>query len=119
VSSSSQDLIALMNRLHAIVGNRVTYVVDFPYGYPGLVYFLADLRPAPIPLDPYTMVVTHLQMHHFLTVFRTSVLTRTQAVITSWLRAPEAAAFLRRYPDASRVTLRYRGRPYYVLLRRA
>jgi hypothetical protein len=119
VSSSSQDLIALMDRLHAIVGSRVTYVADFPYGYPGLVYFLADLRPAPIPLDPYTMVVTHPQMHRFLAVFRTSVLGKTQAVITSWLHTPEAADFLRRYPSASRVTLRYRNRNYYVLLRRA
>ena len=52
---------AFMNHLHAIIGNRTTYVVSFPAGYPGIVYFVADLTPAPVPIDLDTMVLTKPQ----------------------------------------------------------
>jgi hypothetical protein len=52
------QFLTLANRIHAIIGDRVTYVADFPGGYPGAIYFVADLRPAPIPMDLYTMVFT-------------------------------------------------------------
>ncbi len=61
--------IQLMDSIHAIIGNRVTYVAGFPRVYPGLVYFVADLNPAPIPLEPYTMVLTQQQRLAFLATF--------------------------------------------------
>jgi hypothetical protein len=61
---SMPGFIRLMDHIHAIVGNRVTYVVGFPSGYPGIVYFVADLNPAPIPLDPYTLIFTHRKDRH-------------------------------------------------------
>jgi len=106
----------LMDRIHMITGNRVTDVVSFPNGYPGLIYFVADLNPAPIPLEPYTMVLTQQQRRAFLATYRKSVLPRTQALVTSSLAARQARYFLRRYPDARRIALSYRGRPYYVIL---
>ena len=45
--------IHLMEQIHAIVGNRLAYVADFHGAYPGLVYFVADLNPAPIASDEY------------------------------------------------------------------
>jgi hypothetical protein len=45
------------------------------------------------------------------------VLPQTQAVLTYDLNAPEARYFLQRYPGARRVTLRFAGQPYYILLR--
>ena len=113
---SMPQFVRLMNRLHAIVGDRTTYVVSFPNGYPGLIYFVADLKPAPIPADPYTLVFTQQEMDAYLRNFRTSVLPRTQALVTTSLKAPEALYFRQRYPRARRVTLTYQGSPYYVLL---
>jgi hypothetical protein len=107
-----------MNRLHAIVGNRVTYVVDAPirYAYPGLIYFTADLTPAPIALEPWTMVMNVPQRTAFLADFTTTVLPRTQALVTTSLTAPEAVAFRQRYPGARRHQLTVGSTPYYVLL---
>lgn len=111
--------IGLMNRIHAIVGSRTAYVADFPHAYPGLVYFVADLTPAPVLFDKYTTVLNEPQLAAYMTYFRVSVLPSTQAVLTANLGTPEAQFFLRRYPHARRVTLRFDGAPYYVLLRRA
>jgi hypothetical protein len=113
---SMPRFITLMNQIHAIVGSRTAYVVSIPAGYPGLVYFVADLNPAPISLDPYTLVMNEPQLTAFLANFRTSVLPRTQAVITPSLSAPEARLFLHRYKHYRLVTLSYLGSPLYVLI---
>ncbi len=110
------QFLTLMNRVHAIVGNRTTYVVDFPGGYPGLVYFVADLKPAPYPIDMHTMVFTIAQRRAYMRTFRQIVLRQTQALITSSLDATEARYFRHRYPHAKTITLTYAGQPYYVLL---
>jgi hypothetical protein len=112
------SFLRLMDEIHAIVGDRVTYVADFPGGYPGAVYFVADLSPAPIPIDPYTMVFTAQQRADFLATFRSGVLPHVRALITSNLADPEVRSFLQRYPRARNVTLGYSGAPYYVLLAR-
>lgn len=114
---SMADFIVLMNRIHAIVGDRITYVADMPGAYPGLVYFTADLNPAPVLFDKYTTILNEPQLNAFMAYFRTHVLSVTQAVITSQLATPEARYFLQRYPDARRITLQYGKYPYYILLR--
>ena len=105
-----------MNHIHAIVGHRTAYVVGVPGGYPGLVYFVADLNPAPIPEDPWTLVMTAQQRAAWMADFRESVLPRTRAVITPALAAPAAEAFLQRYPQAREYDLSFGARPYYVLV---
>ena len=114
---SMPQFIDLMNRVHSIVGDRTAYVVDFPAAYPGLIYFVADLNPAPSPLDPYTMVVTLPQSASYYKDIQENVLPRTGAVLTSSLDKPEAQAFAAAYPKARRVTLAFDGQPYYILLR--
>jgi hypothetical protein len=109
--------IKLMNRIHAIVGDRVAYVADLPGSYPGLVYFTADLNPAPVLFDKYTTILNEPQLNAYMAYFRTHVLPVTQAVITSQLSTPEARYFVQRYPGARRITLHYGSKPYYVLLR--
>ena len=106
-----------MNRLHAIVGNRTTYVVDVRNGYPGLVYFVADLTPAPVLFDKYTTILNEPQLRAYNAYFRSRVLARIQALVTNSLHAPEARYFLHRYPRAQEITLSYGHRPYYILLR--
>jgi hypothetical protein len=61
---------------------------------------------------------TEPELTAFLADFRTRVLPRTQAVLTDSLQAPEARYFLHRYPNARRITLRYSGQLYFILLRR-
>jgi len=109
--------IAFMNHLHAIIGNRTTYVVSFPAGYPGLVYFVADLTPAPVPIDVHTMVLNRPQYAAYLANFASSVLPRTGALVTPSLGAAEARSFLDLYRNARVIALAYRGKPLYVLLR--
>jgi len=110
---------AFMNHLHAIVGNRATYVVSFPAGYPGIVYFVADLTPAPVPIDLDTMVLTKPQYRAYLADFRTRVLPRTAALVTPSLGAVEARYFRDFYRNARVITLGYRGKPVYVLVRQS
>jgi hypothetical protein len=110
-------LVAFMDHLHAIIGSRTTYVVSFPAGYPGLVYFAADLTPAPVPIDLHTMVMNVPQYRAYLEDFRGSVLPRTGALVTPSLGAAEARYFRDRYASARVITLSYRGKPLYVLIR--
>jgi hypothetical protein len=110
------QFIALMNYLHRVVGNRPAYVASFRGGYPGLVYFVADLNPAPYTIELHTMVFTTQQRRAYMATFQKAVLPHTQAVLTSSLSAQEARIFLHRYPHARRITVMYAGAPYYVLL---
>jgi hypothetical protein len=110
-------LVAFMDHLHAIIGNRTTYVVSFPAGYPGLVYFAADLTPAPVPIDLHTMVMNVPQYRAYLADFRSSVLPGTGALVTPSLGAAEARYFRDRYANARVITLSYRHKPLYVLIR--
>jgi hypothetical protein len=112
------EFVRLMDRIHTAVGNRTAYVVNFLGQYPGLVYFAADLNPAPVSSDPYSSIETEPELTAFLADFRARVLPQTKAVLTDSLNAPEARYFLQRYPDARRIGLSYAGQPYYVLLRR-
>jgi len=115
---SMPDFVHLMNRIHALIGDRAAYVADFRNAYPGLVYFAADLAPAPVSSDKYSSIMTEPELKSFLADFRVRVLAATQAVLTTSLKTPEARYFLQRYPSARRITLSYAGEPYYVLLRR-
>jgi len=111
------EFIKLMERIHTIIGNRTAYVANFPGEYPGLVYFGADLNPAPVSSDQNSSIETEPELQAFLADFRTRVLPQTQAVLTFSVKVPEAQFFLQRYPSALRITLRYADQPYYILLR--
>jgi hypothetical protein len=116
---SMPEFADLMEQIHAIIGGRPAYVANFHGAYPGLVYFGADLNLAPVSSDPDSSIETAPELQAFLADFRTRVLPRTQALLTFTLNGPEARDFLRRYPSARRITLRYGGQPYYILLRRS
>jgi hypothetical protein len=109
--------VSLMNKIHRLVGSRTTYVVDFPEGYPGIVYFVADLTPAPVPIDFQTMVLNVPQEVAYMAYFRTNVMPKTYAVLTTSLAADEARYFRRAYPGVRTIRLTFTGEPYYLLLR--
>jgi hypothetical protein len=112
------EFITLMNLIHSIIGRRTTYVVSFLPGHSRVIYFVADLRPAPVPLDLHTMIFTASQRLAYLATFRKSVLPKTQALVTRHLGAAEAVYFHERYPHMKRISLEYDGAPLYVLLSR-
>ncbi len=112
------EFITLMNRIHSIIGRRTTYVVSFLPGHPRVIYFVADLTPAPVPLDLHTMIFTANERLAYLATFRRSVLPKIQALVTRHLGAAEAVYFHERYPHMKRINLDYAGEPLYVLLSR-
>lgn len=116
--ASMAKFIALMNRVHAIIGDRTAYVAGVHGGYPGLVYLVADLNPAPVSSDVYSSIETEPELRAYMADFRTRVVPQTQALFTTSLQAPEARYFLQRYTNARRVTLHFLRSPYYILLRR-
>jgi hypothetical protein len=116
-SEPMSDFIQLGDELRATIGNRTTYVVGFPAGYPGIIYFIAGLRPAPVPLDEHTMILTAAQANAFEKTFVTDVLPHTQALVSQFPDAPEVTAFRQRYPQAVRIKLLYhQTRHYWVFL---
>jgi hypothetical protein len=120
-SESMQNFVKLADQIHTIVGNRATYVQNFLAGYPGAIDFVADLSPAPVPLDLTTMVFNQQQLGRYLATFRSSVLPKTQALITDNLLTPEVRAFEQRYPQYQPVALYWRHHylhphVYFVLL---
>jgi hypothetical protein len=116
-SEPMRNFIKLANEIHKIIGNRVTYVQGFAAGYPGVILFLADLRPAPVPLDLRTMVFTVQAKRQYVLDYKRSVLPHVQAVVTSDMSASEVREFESRYPNFRTFPLYWRhSHPYYVLL---
>jgi hypothetical protein len=114
---SMPKFIHLMEEIHVIVGDRTAYVANFHGAYPGLVYFVADLNPAPIGGFEYDgSTLTASTWHAYLKDFRTRVLPHIQALLTYNTEAPEAGYFLKHYPNAQQIKLRYDNQDYFVLL---
>jgi len=115
---SMPKFIHLMEEIHVIVGDRPAYVANFHGAYPGLVYFVADLNPVPIGTFEYDgSTLTASTWRAYLKDFRTRVLPQTQALLTYNTGTPEAEYFLKRYPNAQQIKLRYASQDYFVLLR--
>jgi hypothetical protein len=113
---SMHRFVSAMDRLRRVVGERVAYVESFPNSSPGPVYFVADLRPAPILFDPYTMMVNVKLQQDFLRAFRKD-LDGLEAVVTVNLQSAEATLFAQAFPRYRTATIAYLGKPVYVLLR--
>lgn len=111
---SMPSLVHDMERIHELIGDRPTYVADFPHGYPGFVYFVAALNP--VIRDKYNTILNGSQLTAYMENFRTNVLPHTQALVAGTLKDQEAQYFLQRYPTAHRIPLHLGSKPYWVLL---
>jgi hypothetical protein len=117
VNAPMSTFIALLNRIHAVVGDRPTAIAnDFGGVLPTALYFLADLRPAPSVQEPWVMVITQRQYAEWYDYYQRHI-ANVGAVITDNLQEPVATIFLAAYPRARRVTLSWLGVPRYILLR--
>jgi hypothetical protein len=122
---SVREFLDFASDLHDLVGPRKTYVADVGTGcamtvrgecvWSGAVYFMADLVPAPYPLDRDTMTINDKVRRRVSEHIRTNH-RDYDCVITSSLASPEAEAFLSTHPGASVVQRQLGRHQVYILL---
>jgi hypothetical protein len=103
--------------VRGIVGDRKTYVAGIPFMTSGALYFLADLTPAPFPLDGDTMILNERAHLRVLDDMRAHA-DQYEAFVGGSLNSPDARAFLDGHPDASRIERRLDGETVHILLTR-
>ncbi len=115
---SMHEFATLINRLHALLGDKRVYIAELPLGtlYPGAAYFLADLRPAPMYLERATMAVNEDILKSFYDYYREH-LDEVDAVATVNLDIPEVGLFERTYPDHRTTVIPYHNQVITILTR--
>jgi hypothetical protein len=114
---SMREFAGIINRLHALVGDRRVYVANFIDGLqPGAAYFLADLKPAPTNLEPYTMVMNERLLNEFLSYYRAH-LSDVHAIVAVFPDIPEVRMFEAAYPNYRRTEIPYTWGSITVLTR--
>jgi hypothetical protein len=114
---SVREFADILNRVHATVGDRRVYVANFISGLqPGAAYFLADLKPAPIYFEPYTMAMNERLLGDFLAYYREHI-SDVQAVVAAFPNLPEVRMFETAYPNYERTELPYTWGTITVLTR--
>lgn len=111
------DFTEFLDDVRRAVGDRATYVTfGRGNGMPGIVYFGADLREAPLSTEPGTLLVDGDLESDFLEEFgRDSA--QVQALVTNDVAPnPERDIFLSAHPNPREVTLTLAGQPVHVLL---
>ncbi len=112
---SMREFLTFASELHDIVGQRKTYIAYIGNVYTGLIYFMADLMPAPYPLDLETMtinadlrglVIEHMRAHP----------EDYECFIGPSLEATEAQVFLAGHSGAVTLPWKLGPSPLYVLL---
>lgn len=115
--TTMREFALLLNQLHKLVGDRRVYVANFIDDlHPGAAYFLADLKPAPILLEPLTMVMNEGLLDEFLDHYRAHI-SEVEAVVAVYPNLPELKIFKRVYPDHRTVKLPYSYGTITVLTR--
>jgi len=112
---SMRQFLTFASELHDIVGQRKTYIAYIGNVYTGLIYFMADLTPAPYPLDLETMtingdlralVIEHMRTHP----------DDYECYIGSSPLPTEAQVFLAGHPGAVTIQRTLGAASLYVLL---
>lgn len=101
--------------LRSLLGERRTHVRTYPRVYPGLVYFMADLTPAPHLLDRFMLLITR-DLEREQEAFFDRHAGEIEALIAEDLVLPEVGSFERAHPGSVRIRRVSGGFPYYVLL---
>jgi len=112
---SMRQFLEEASAVRELIGNRKTYVQDFPGTYVGLVYFMLDLDPAPYLLDKHLMIINTKLEQEALVYFKDRA-DQCEAMIAVDKNSPEVAIFEEAHPHAA-ILNRFLGkRPYYLLL---
>ena len=113
-----RQFLADASQLREWVGRRATFIEDVEPYYTGLVYFMADLTPAPYLYDVETMVFNDRQEARQRAHFEQN-LDKVECVIASSPDAFAVRSFLARYPEATLTERRLGAWQIYVLMRSA
>jgi hypothetical protein len=110
------DFFILLDKLGNHLEGKTVYVHSIPGAAPGLAYFLADLTPAPILLDPYTMVFSSDVQTRFLEHFD-SIVGRIDCIVSAARDASafERTLFLRAHPKADIEQLDFRSTSVHIV----
>ena len=115
--TTMREFALILNGLHEVVGDRRVYVANFIDGlHPGAAYFLADLKPAPILLEPLTMIMNERLLGEYLDFYEAH-LSDVEAVVAVFPNLPELKMFKRAYPDHRTYKLPYAYGSVTVLVR--
>jgi hypothetical protein len=115
---SMREFLTFASELHDTVGPRKTYIAYIGNVYTGLLYFMADLTPAPYPLDLETMtingdlrarVIEHMRVHP----------DDYECYIGTSLEQTEAQVFLTGHPGAVTLERKLGPASLYVLLNKS
>jgi len=104
--------------IHDLVGRRRTYIGPIGNIYTGLLYFMADLTPAPYPLDLETMTINAKLRQIVIDHMRTHP-EDYECFIGTSLDQTEARVFMDLHPGAVTVQRRMGPVMLYVLLARS
>lgn len=114
---SMREFASILNQLHDTVGDRRVYVANFIDGMePGAAYFLADLKPAPTNLEPFTMVMNQDLLRQFLRYFQGHI-SDVHAIVAVFPNLPEVRMFEAAYPNYQRTEIPYTWGSITVLTR--
>jgi hypothetical protein len=122
---SMREFLDFVSDLHDLVGPRKTYIGGVASGcgmtihsdcvWAGVVYFMADLVPAPYPLDRDTMTINDPLRRRVSEHIRTHG-RDYECVITTSMATPESEAFLSAHPDATVVQRQLGRHSVFILL---
>ena len=115
-SGPMRQFLADASELHLLVGNRPTVVENAAPYFTGLIYFMADLTPAPYLYDVETMVINDRQQAAAWAHFRRNI-DKVECVIVSSTDVFEARAFVSAYPSAQVIQRRLGAAQVYVILK--
>jgi hypothetical protein len=110
---SAKELFNALDELHAIGDHGKVYVSSFPYIYPGTAYFLADLMPAPVSTDYFTMLISDQDRARFVEHFWT-IADQVDYIVTTDRKIPEVDAFLAVHPGATFIRRTLSDHPYFI-----
>jgi hypothetical protein len=112
------DYFVLFEEIGSRLEGKTVYVHSIPGAAPGLAYFFADLTPAPIFLDPYTMVFSSDVQTRFLEHYET-IVGEIHCVVSEArdISTPELELFLRANPEAEIEQMSFRGIPIHIVCR--
>ena len=114
-SVSMREFLVFASQLHGLIGPRRTFIQSVPGLYSGIVFFIADLTPAPFPFDKESMTINDnlvnetvddMLKHH----------DKYDCLITGNPGERTAIAFAETHPNARIFRLFIGDRPVYVLM---
>jgi hypothetical protein len=112
---SMRTFLEFASDIHDLVGQRKTYIGPLGNIYTGLLYFMADLTPAPYPLDLETMTINAKMRELVIDHMRTHP-EDYECFIGTSLEQTEARVFLDLHPGTVTVERRMGPATIYVLL---